>query len=45
MSVYTLLIVIALVLAIVSGVVGRVPLWISVVLICIAQLVGTRVIG
>jgi hypothetical protein len=42
MTVYSILIIIALILAIVSGVSGRVPLWISVLLICIALLTGTR---
>lgn len=43
MSVQTVLYVVALIIAIVSGVDGRVPLWISVLLICIGLLVGSLI--
>lgn len=43
MSVTTILLVIAAVLAVVSGVTARVPLWIAVLLICLALLVGARI--
>jgi hypothetical protein len=43
MTVQSILIVVALILAVLSGTTARVPLWISVLLICIALLVGTRI--
>jgi len=40
LNAYVLLVIIALVLTLVSGIVGRVPLWIPMLLITIAQLIG-----
>lgn len=41
MSVSSILVVIALILALLSGVDGRVPLWVAVLLLCLAMLVGS----
>lgn len=38
MSIQGILLILALILAVLSGVTGKVPLWISVFLICIALL-------
>ena len=40
MSVATVLVLIAFALTLVSGITGRCPLWIAVLLLCIVHLVG-----
>ena len=42
MHIQSLLIVIALILTIVSAATSRVPLWVAVLLLCVALLVGVR---
>ena len=43
-SVTVLLVLIAMVLTMISGMTGKVPLWIPVLFVCLALLVGTVVV-
>jgi hypothetical protein len=44
MSISSLLVIVALILTIVSAVTARVPLWVPVLFLCLALLVGVRVL-
>ena len=44
MNISSLLIIVALVLTIISAVTARVPLWVAVLFLCLALLVGGRVL-
>jgi hypothetical protein len=40
LTAFTVLVLVALVLTLIAGISGRVPLWIGVLLLCVALLIG-----